>query len=97
MKFNPSRRRARGQGFADPLVEFAMNFVRISGSSFVVFACALGLAFGQTPATPVTSQYATPVNPDATPEARELLKKIDQVSGHFTLTGQHNFPNHQSR
>ena len=74
-----------------------MNFVRISGSSFVVFACALGLAFGQTPATPVTSQYATPVNPDATPEARELLKKIDQVSGHFTLTGQHNFPNHQSR
>src|ERR1039458_3082411 len=40
---------------------------------------------------------AAPVNPDATPEARELLKRIDAISGHSTLTGQHNFPNHLSR
>jgi mannan endo-1,4-beta-mannosidase len=78
-------------------VEFLMNLVRVSRLSFVVFACALGLALGQTPAPPAIAPYATPVNPNATPEARELLKKIDQVSGHFTLTGQHNFPNHMSR
>jgi mannan endo-1,4-beta-mannosidase len=40
---------------------------------------------------------AAPVNPDATPEARALLKEIDQISGHYTLTGQHNFPNDLSR
>ena len=40
---------------------------------------------------------ALPVNPNATPEARALLKEIDQISGHSTLTGQHNFPNHLSR
>ncbi len=40
---------------------------------------------------------APPVNPNATPEARELLRQIDQISGHYTLTGQHNFPNHLSR
>lgn len=40
---------------------------------------------------------AAPVNPNATPEARYLLRQIDQISGHYTLTGQHNFPNHLSR
>jgi mannan endo-1,4-beta-mannosidase len=40
---------------------------------------------------------ALPVNANATPEARELLREIDQISGHATLTGQHNFPNHLSR
>jgi mannan endo-1,4-beta-mannosidase len=49
------------------------------------------------PAAPLAPPSAAPVNPDATPEARELLKRIDAISGHFTLTGQHNFPNHQSR
>lgn len=74
-----------------------MKFIRVSGFSFVVFACGLGFSCGQTLPQPVISSYAAPVNPDATPEARELLEKIDQISGHFTLTGQHNFPNHVSR
>jgi mannan endo-1,4-beta-mannosidase len=40
---------------------------------------------------------AAPVNPNATPEARVLLRRINAISGRFTLTGQHNFPNHRSR
>lgn len=40
---------------------------------------------------------APPVNPDATPEARALLHEIDTISGHGTLSGQHNFPNSVSR
>jgi len=38
-----------------------------------------------------------PVNPNATPEARALLKTICAVTGKFILSGQHNFPNHLSR
>ena len=34
-----------------------------------------------------------PVNPNATPEARALLKTLCGVSGKGILTGQHNFPN----
>ena len=36
-----------------------------------------------------------PVNPDASPEAKALLHMLYQVSGHYTLTGQHNFANEQ--
>ena len=34
-----------------------------------------------------------PVNPNATPEARALLRTLCDVTGKGTLTGQHNFPN----
>ncbi len=34
-----------------------------------------------------------PVNPHASPEARALLKYLYSISGKYTLTGQHNFPN----
>ena len=61
---------------------------------FLLLACLLSLASGQAITVPIVAPHAAPVNPDATPEARELLKKIDQIAGHFTLTGQHNFPNH---
>ena len=40
---------------------------------------------------------AAPVNPDATPAARALLHEIDAVSGKWTMSGQHNFPNTVSR
>jgi mannan endo-1,4-beta-mannosidase len=33
-----------------------------------------------------------PVNPNATPEARALLKYIQSLSGKFILSGQHNYP-----
>ena len=37
-----------------------------------------------------------PVNPNATPEARALLKTLCAVSGKGILSGQHNYPNHRS-
>src|SRR5215472_14108021 len=33
-----------------------------------------------------------PVTPNASPEAKELLKFIYRISGHNVLTGQHNYP-----
>jgi hypothetical protein len=38
-----------------------------------------------------------PVNPHASPEARALLRYLDSISGKYTITGQHNFPNVGSR
>ena len=38
-----------------------------------------------------------PANPNATPEARALLKTLCAISGKGTLTGQHNFPNQRSQ
>ncbi len=38
-----------------------------------------------------------PVNPNATPEARSLLKKLCAISGNGILTGHHNFPNNLSQ
>lgn len=34
-----------------------------------------------------------PVNPNASPEARALLRYLYSISGQYTLSGQHNFPN----
>lgn len=38
-----------------------------------------------------------PVTPDASPEARALLQLLYRLSGKYTLTGQHNYPNTRSR
>ena len=38
-----------------------------------------------------------PVTPHASPEARALLKFIYSLSGKYTLTGQHNYPNTRDR
>lgn len=38
-----------------------------------------------------------PVNPNATPEARALLKTLCAISGKVTLTGQHNYPGEVSQ
>jgi mannan endo-1,4-beta-mannosidase len=73
-----------------------MKFVIVAALLVLI----LGIGLTQLHAQPAPSPLppsAAPVNPDATPEARELLKRIDAISGHSTLTGQHNFPNHLSR
>ena len=36
-------------------------------------------------------------NPNATPEAKALLKFLQDISGEYILTGQHNYPNTKSR
>ena len=38
-----------------------------------------------------------PVTPQASPEARALLEVLYAISGKYTLTGQHNYPNTKSR
>ncbi len=38
-----------------------------------------------------------PVTPNASPEAKALLKFIYSISGKYTLTGQHNYPNIKGR
>src|SRR5215469_8135998 len=40
---------------------------------------------------------AGPANPHASPEALALLKYFYSITGHYTLSGQHNYPNHISR
>src|SRR3984885_6460801 len=79
------------------MVKDCMKIIKDSVVLCLAVASTLILAKAQTAATPLAAPHAAPVNPDATAEARALLKQIDQISGHFTLTGQHNFPNHVSR
>jgi mannan endo-1,4-beta-mannosidase len=38
-----------------------------------------------------------PVTPGASPEAKALLKFLHSISGQYTLTGQHNYPNTRDR
>ena len=47
--------------------------------------------------SPLPATWPDAVNAHATPEAKALLRFIDSISGHYTLTGQHNFPNSISR
>jgi mannan endo-1,4-beta-mannosidase len=72
-----------------------MRHLKTSVFLFLLLASAPFAATVQ--AAPQSPSYAEPVNPNATPEARSLLKKLDDISGHYTLTGQHNFPNDLSR
>ena len=63
----------------------------------LIFVIASGIGNAQTAPNVKAQPTALPVNSKAPPETRELLREIDQISGHATLTGQHNFPNHVSR
>jgi len=47
------------------------------------------------PAAPAP-YHCEPVNPNATPEARALLKKLCDLGGKGILTGQHNYPNERN-
>jgi mannan endo-1,4-beta-mannosidase len=46
---------------------------------------------------PGADQQRRPANPHASPEARALLKFFYDISGKYTLTGQHNYPNVKDR
>ena len=58
-------------------------------------APAPGAPFARKSQPPAYS--CEPVNPNATPEARALLKKLCTLSGRGILTGHHNFPNNLSQ
>jgi mannan endo-1,4-beta-mannosidase len=64
--------------------------------ALLVFLSALTIA-SKNSAAQSSQPYAGPINPDATPAARALLREIDGFSGHAILSGQHNFPNSVSR
>ena len=64
--------------------------------SAVLKATLLVLLFGSLTAHAQTS-VPPPVNRHASPEARELLRYLDSISGKYTITGQHNYPNEGSR
>jgi mannan endo-1,4-beta-mannosidase len=57
----------------------------------ILGARAVGL-----PAAAAADGSAEPVTPQASPEARALLQFLYDLSGKYTLTGQHNFPNTKS-
>jgi mannan endo-1,4-beta-mannosidase len=88
--------------------EFKMSpskFRNVSQLLFCILIVSLGVApaaFGQTP-SPAALQLqqpaynCEPANPNATPEARALLKKLCDVSGNGILTGHHNFSNTLSK
>ncbi len=74
-----------------------MKLYRIVILLSLMLVIASGIGSAQTAPDGRAQPTALPVNSKATPEARELLREIDQISGRATLTGQHNFPNHVSR
>jgi mannan endo-1,4-beta-mannosidase len=48
-------------------------------------------------AAPVAWAASEPVTPNAMPEACALLQLLHEISGRYTLTGQHNYPNIRDR
>jgi len=58
--------------------------------AFAVCICTACTAAAQTP-------DAQPVNPDETQAARVLLHDLDKITGHATISGEHNYPNTVSR
>src|SRR5580698_7747205 len=64
----------------------------LKAACFGVVAVLLGV-----PATGAQEIVAKPVTGDASPEATALLQFLCDISGKYTLTGQHNFPNTKSR
>jgi len=85
-------------GCADGLGKVKMKTVMFPvGLIACLIVCLLAVLIGAARAAHAQAPYAAPVNPDATPEARQLLAEIDAISGRYTMTGQHNFPNHVSR
>ncbi len=64
-----------------------MKILRSSLSSILVLFCLSGVPL------PGAAPAPEPVTPGASPEARALLATLQSLTGHSTLTGQHNYPN----
>jgi mannan endo-1,4-beta-mannosidase len=62
-----------------------------------VFCIFLTLLFSYPPMLISSDNSVTPVTPNASPEVQALLKFIRSISGTYTLTGQHNYPNTKGR
>lgn len=62
-----------------------MKTVRIFMLLFLLMSLTAPTAFGQ-------AQTAVPVSPNASRQAKALLQLLYNLSGKYTLTGQHNYP-----
>jgi mannan endo-1,4-beta-mannosidase len=60
------------------------------GSLFILLCIVTSSLFG-------SDDTIQPVTPNASPEAKALLEFMVRISGKYTLTGQHNFPNTKDR
>ena len=66
----------------------------------ILFLCVAVVSsplFSQMNAANRPIAKSEPVNPNASPEARALLKYFYSISGKYTLAGQHNYPYHIAR
>ncbi len=66
--------------------------MKLPRSIFVLAACLLISNYAAK-----ASGTPRPVNPNVSPEAKSLLDFLYSISGKYTLTGQHNYPNSKSR
>ncbi len=69
--------------------------IAVSFLSLLLFLALSVVA--QVPSTNRPIKAADPVNPNASPEARALLKYFYSISGKYALAGQHNYPYHIAR
>jgi mannan endo-1,4-beta-mannosidase len=74
-----------------------MNPRTAAAIATIAISLATQLAPAQSIPKSSTSRSLGPVNSHATPETGALLRYLDSISGHYTMTGQHNFPNDASR
>ena len=67
--------------------------------TFLRKTCSLILFILCTAASPIfgLDKDIKPVTPKASPEAQALLNFVYRISGQYTLTGQHNYPNIKNR
>jgi mannan endo-1,4-beta-mannosidase len=70
---------------------------RMKAMAGVALCLCLAVWIATAQAARATESGPAPVNPHASPEARALLRYLDSISGKYTITGQHNFPNAGSR
>ncbi len=70
-----------------------MNLKQISHGFFLAFFCAVTPAVWADDAMPSAPPSSLkPVTPNASPEAVQLLRYLNRISGNHTLTGQHAVP-----
>ena len=67
--------------------------------AFLRKTCSLNLFILCIAASPIfgLDKDIKPVTPKASPEAQALLNFVYRISGQYTLTGQHNYPNAKNR
>lgn len=71
-----------------------MNRRNARAAVLFLLVCAITTVVAQTSSS---APAVATVNPNASPEARALLKYLYSISGRYTLSGQHNYPNHIAR